>query len=262
MRGEDGKVTVGHPVCLKTLPFEIVKYTNFSLFCDVNCLSDVIAFLKKFCANVQIFFHRKIPVSPPILITLSELWEWLSHIPSHNSLWGRTPLANGNSKELCAWAQFYFWNRYRVGEAVRVKKSRFFQGFKSLQNERFFLKNTDELRPHHPSRSFFFGEKSWLQWLTPPPQGILRESKWEWEFTGNGKHATIPWPFANAISRMAKGMTNAGKNRVRSKKTVRVRSSRNRTNCVSDPGKCGKKARWELQKCIMLLTKILICAIW
>ena len=30
------------------------------------------------------------------------------------------------------------------------------------------------------------------------------------EFTGNGKHATIPGPFANAIPRMAKGMTTAG----------------------------------------------------
>jgi len=30
MRGEDGKVTVGHLVCLKTLPFEIVKYTKNS----------------------------------------------------------------------------------------------------------------------------------------------------------------------------------------------------------------------------------------
>jgi len=31
-------------------------------------------------------------MSSPIPITLSELWEWLSRIPSHNSLWGRTPL--------------------------------------------------------------------------------------------------------------------------------------------------------------------------
>jgi len=45
---------------------------------------------------------------------------------------------------------------------------------------------------------------------TPPPQGIVREWEWEWEFTGNGKHATIPGPFANAIPRMAKGMTTAG----------------------------------------------------
>jgi len=43
----------------------------------------------------------------------------------------------------------------------------------------------------------------------PPPQGIGREWEWEWELTGNGKHATIPGPFANAIPRMAKGMTTA-----------------------------------------------------
>jgi hypothetical protein len=32
---------------------------------------------------------------------------------------------------------------------------------------------------------------------------------------GNGKHATIPYPFANAIPRMAKGMTTAGEERHR-----------------------------------------------
>ena len=32
-------------------------------------------------------------------------------------------LGNENSKEICALAQFFFWNRKRVGEAVRVKKS-------------------------------------------------------------------------------------------------------------------------------------------
>jgi len=52
--------------------------------------------------------------------------------------------------------------------------------------------------------------------LTPhPPQGILREWEWEWEFTGNGKHTTMPWPFANAIPRMAKGMTIAASMTVR-----------------------------------------------
>jgi len=30
MRGGDGKVTVRHLVCLKTLPFEIVKYAQIS----------------------------------------------------------------------------------------------------------------------------------------------------------------------------------------------------------------------------------------
>jgi len=32
----------------------------------------------------------------------------------------------------------FFWNRYRVGEVVCVKKSRFFLVFKSLENEHFF----------------------------------------------------------------------------------------------------------------------------
>ena len=49
---------------------------------------------KKQCDNAQIFVHTKIPVSHPIPITLSELWEWLSRIPSHNSSWGRTLLRN------------------------------------------------------------------------------------------------------------------------------------------------------------------------
>ena len=52
--------------------------------------------------------------------------------------------------------------------------------------------------------------RDWSDWPSPPPKGNLREWEWEWEFTGNGKHATIPWPFANAIPRMAKGMTIAG----------------------------------------------------
>jgi len=34
----------------------------------------------------------------------------------------------------------FFWNRYRVGEVVCVKKSRFFLVFKSLENEHFFFK--------------------------------------------------------------------------------------------------------------------------
>ena len=40
----------------------------------------------------QFFFHTKIPGSLPVPITVSELWEWLFPIPSHNSLRERTPL--------------------------------------------------------------------------------------------------------------------------------------------------------------------------
>jgi len=51
-----------------------------------------------------------------------------------------------------------------------------------------------------------------------------REWDWEWEFIGNGKYATIPYPFANAIPRMTKGMTT----------TVFLRISRNQVQ-TSNP---------------------------
>jgi len=50
----------------------------------------------------------------------------------------------GIRKNVARARKFFLWNRYRVGEAVCVKKSRFFWVFKSLQNERFFLENNDE----------------------------------------------------------------------------------------------------------------------
>jgi len=56
--------------------------------------SDSLAILtKKFAGwRWQIFFNMKIPGSLPVPITVSELWEWLFPIPSHNSLRERTPL--------------------------------------------------------------------------------------------------------------------------------------------------------------------------
>ena len=42
---------------------------------------------------------------------------------------------------------------------------------------------------------FFLAGKLWLEWLTSFPPRNLREWEWEWEFTGNGKNATMPWPF-------------------------------------------------------------------
>ena len=40
MRGEDGKVTVGHVVCLKTLPFEIVNLSQVTCGDHVKWITD------------------------------------------------------------------------------------------------------------------------------------------------------------------------------------------------------------------------------
>jgi len=65
----------------------------------------------------------------------------------------------------------------------------------------------------HPFRLFVFWRENRdsSDW-TPPPQKEFwgnGNGNGNSEFKGNGKHATIPWPFANAIPRMAKGMTIA-----------------------------------------------------
>jgi hypothetical protein len=126
----------------------------------------------------------------------------------------------GNSKELCAWAQF-FLESLASRRGSFCEKITIFQGFQAFPKLAVFLiENNDELRPHPlpPSLQwplisvtvwvgvyFFF----WRDWHPPPSPRILREWEWEWEFTGIGKHAPIPWPLANAIPRMAKGMTIA-----------------------------------------------------
>jgi len=62
----------------------------------------------------------------------------------------------------------------------------------------------------HLFRFLFFGGKIVTGVIDPPPPPKeFGGNGWEWELTGNGEHATIPGPFANAIPRMSKGMTTA-----------------------------------------------------
>ena len=130
----------------------------------------------------------------------------------------------GNSKELYTWAQFFFGIASESERQLASKNHDFYRCSSLSKMSIFFWKNNDDVKPHPfpPSlqrplisatvwvKVCFLAGKSWLEWLTPyPSQGILREWELEWEFTWNGKHATIPWPFANAIPRIAKGMNIA-----------------------------------------------------
>jgi len=79
---------------LKTLISGRSKHLKNSSKILANTFSDSLAILRKKIASWrrQIFFHRKIPGSLPVPITLSEFWEWLFLFPFHNSLRERTPL--------------------------------------------------------------------------------------------------------------------------------------------------------------------------
>ena len=88
-------------VCpLKTLIFGRSKHLKKPSKILANTFSDSLAILKKKIAgwHRQIFVNRKmnlqIPGSLPVLITVSELWEWLFQFSSHNSLRERTLLAS------------------------------------------------------------------------------------------------------------------------------------------------------------------------
>ena len=83
-------------VCpLKTLIFGRWKHLENSSKILANTFPDSLAILKKKIAGWRrrILSHRKIPGSLPVLITLSELWEWLFLFPSHDSFRERTPLS-------------------------------------------------------------------------------------------------------------------------------------------------------------------------
>jgi len=77
----------------KTLIFGRSKHLKNSSKILANTFSDSLA-IPKF------FFHRNIPGSLPVLITVSELWEWLFPFPSHNSLRERTPLTSDGSARI------------------------------------------------------------------------------------------------------------------------------------------------------------------
>ena len=84
-------------VCpLKSPIFGRSKHLKNSIKILANTFSDSLAILKKNCRLTPAkFFHRKIPGSLPVPITVSELWEWLFPFPPYNSLRERTPPDGG-----------------------------------------------------------------------------------------------------------------------------------------------------------------------
>jgi len=84
---------------VKVLNFWIVCPQKNAYFWEIKTLKNFVQNPRKHLLrlasdsqNFLVFFHRMIPASLTVPITVSDLWEWLFPFPSHNSLREHTPL--------------------------------------------------------------------------------------------------------------------------------------------------------------------------